>query len=314
MRNEMFDWNRIATLRLVPVVVLAVVGLAPLCANTLTNDMVVLTESSACANCAPVFIRTFGTTSSGGPSASGGLNSAQTAWFPDHFGEFARGALNSTSKAQSAGGFTYSATVESILIPPQQGMLQGDPGTFQLFYHLDGTVTIDVGQTFDPLGNLLSGGQVDLAWDWSTAPTPFFNTGVHRDSLIQGWGGSKVSDVVNRDVIQTFPFQYGVLFYYETAVSVTANASSGAGPSEGFAEGDFLHTGTLNGATVLDKNGNPITNPVVISDSGFDYVHPRVSTVPEPSSAVPLGAGLGGLILALRFRKSRPSAAPATTT
>jgi hypothetical protein len=312
MRNETFDWNRIATLPLVRVAVLGVVGLVPLFAD-LTNDMVVLTESSACANCAPVFTRGFGTTSAGGPNSTGGFDEAQTAWFPDHFGEFARGSLNSTSKAQSGSGFTYSATVESILIPPQQGMLQGDPGTFQLFYHLDGTVTIDVGQTFDSQGNLLSGGNVDLAWAWSSAPTPFFNTGVHGDSIVKGWGGNQVS-VVNRDVIQSFPFQYGVLFYYENAVSVTAFASSGAGPSEGFAEGDFFHTGILNGATVLDKNGNPITNPVVLSDSGFDFVHPQGSgsAVPEPSSAIPLGAGLGGLLLALRLRKSRQSAAART--
>jgi hypothetical protein len=307
MRNGTSDWKRIATLPLVRVAVLGVAGLAPLFAN-LTNDMVVLTQSSACQTCPEVLTRGFGTTSSGGFNFSGGFDEAKTAWFPDHFGAFARGAVNSTSNAQSGSGFANSITVESILIPPQQGMLQGDPGTFQLFYHLDGTVTIDVGQTFSSQGDLLSGGNVDLLWAWDSAPTPFFNTGVHGDKIDQGWGGNSVSAVVNRDVVQSLPFQYGVLFYYENAVTVTAFAGSRIGPSEGFAEGDFFHTGTFNGVTLLDKNGNPITNPVVISDSGFDYVHPQASAVPEPSSAVPLGACLGGLLATLRLRKSRPSA------
>jgi hypothetical protein len=148
MRNGMLVWN---------LGVFGVFGITPLFAD-LTNDMIVGTLSSACPLCTPSYTPAFGTTSAGGFNLSGGFDLAQTAWFPDHFGLLARGALNSTAQTQSAGGYAYGVTVESILIPPQQGMQQGDTGAFQVHYHLDGTVSIDVGQTFSESGQLASGG------------------------------------------------------------------------------------------------------------------------------------------------------------
>jgi hypothetical protein len=53
--------------------------------------------------------------------------------------------MNSVGTGQ--GGFDIAQGVlqEPMLIPPQQGTVQGAPGTFPLAYHLNRTVNIDVG-------------------------------------------------------------------------------------------------------------------------------------------------------------------------
>jgi hypothetical protein len=73
-------------------------------------------------------------------------------------------------------------------------------------------------------------------------------------------------------------------------------------PSVGFAEADFFHTGTQLGAVLFDSFGNPISNPVVISDSGFDYVHPQgtSSAVPEPGGTLLFAVSLSIVVLASR--------------
>jgi hypothetical protein len=43
----------------------------------------------------------------------------------------------------------------------------------------------------------------------------------------------------------------------------------------------------LLGGAVFDQFGDRLSNPLVISDSGFDYVNPQAeSAIPEPSTLV----------------------------
>ena len=274
-------------------------GLAPVNAGNITSDVQVLTSSQT-SSFGPVNILSFGSTSAGGFNSSGAFDTAQAAWFQDHFGMFARTSMNSTGEAQ--GGFDIARGVlqEAMLIPPQQGTAQGDPGTFHLSYHLDGTVNIDVGVTLDTGGQVVSFGRVYFGWGFFAGEvgTPLASLGVAQTDT---WLGTQVSDVVNRDVDVPIPFRFGNPFYYATEFRLEAGAGSPIAPSTGFAEGDFSHTGTLLGGAVFDQFGNRISNPIVISDSGFDYVN----AVPEPSTLVMLlAAGTALLFTRLRCRAS----------
>jgi hypothetical protein len=94
------------------------------------------------------------------------------------------------------------------------------------------------------------------------------------------WRGNHVSDSLNQDVIVDIPFQFGVSFNYSYEFRLSASAGSSAPPSVGYAEADFMHTGRFTGGTAFDSAGNALVNPVVNSDTGFDYVN-----VPEPPRA-----------------------------
>ena len=276
------------------VVILAVLfvstGLAPANAGNITNDLLAFSSSETDSS-GPLNRFSFGTTSAGGFNPGGAFDSAQTAWFQDHFGMFARTSMNSIAAGQGGFDIAHGVLQESMLIPAQQGAAQGDQGTFHLSYHLDGTVNIDVGVTRDPSGQVNSFGRVSYGWGFFAGDVgaPLANLGVTQQ---QTWLGNQVSAVVNRDVDVPIAFKFGVAFYYLTEFRLEAGAGSTYAPSTGFAEGDFLHTGTLLGGAVFDQFGSRISNPLVISDSGFDYVTAQLtSAVPEPSSRALFGFG-----------------------
>jgi hypothetical protein len=266
------------------------VVLAPANAGNITSDLLAFTSSETDSS-GPVNSFSFGTTSAGGFNSGGAFDTAQTAWFQDHFGMFARTSMNSTGTGQ--GGFDIARGVlqESMLIPAQQGRAQGSPGTFHLSYHLDGTVNIDVGVTLAPGGQVASFGRVFYGWGFFAGDvgSPLVNLGVTQQET---WLGNQISALVNRDVDVPIPFEFGVPFYYLTEFRLEAGTGSTYAPSTGFAEGDFFHTGKLLGGAVFDQFENRISNPFVISDSGFNYVSPQsTSAVPESSSAALLCIG-----------------------
>jgi hypothetical protein len=172
-------------------------------------------------------------------------------WFRDGFRADVRGSLNSTGAAQNGEGYVHALLEELMTVPSQPGLASGDPGVLQLKYHLDGVVTIGVGQTFNSGGTLVSGGQVNLTWTFFDAPGNSNPNAVLLNSVTGSWSGNQVSATVDRDVTVNIPLLADVPFYYITEFRLSALPLSGAPPSVGFAEGDFSHTGTLLGSVML---------------------------------------------------------------
>jgi hypothetical protein len=168
-------------------------------------------------------------------------------------------------------------------------MALGAPGVLELPYHLHGTVTIDWGDNVVE-GVHVGGAKASLVWGYIgfSNGMPTVDANLENES----WSGNHLSVVVDRDVVARVPFHVGQIFYFDNSAKLMVSGDSPVAPAVGFVEADFLHTATLGPAIVLDKFGNPLSNPVIESDSGFDFAHPQV---PEPSSALLLAATLTGL-------------------
>jgi hypothetical protein len=178
-------------------------------------------------------------------------------------------------------------------------MALGDPGVLELPYHLHGTVTSDWGDTFVG-GMQASFANASLAWSYSSVENGMQTVDESLEN--ENWSGNHLSVVVDRHVLARVPFHVGQIFYLSETAILTVSGESRVAPAVGFVEADFLHTATLSPAIVLDKFGNPLSNPVIESDSGFDFAHPEV---PEPSSALLLAAAFTG------FAASRKATRPA---
>jgi hypothetical protein len=301
--------------RLAPMaaLVFGLAGLSPLIAGNL-GPVYIFTESGPCssnANCSTIFLTSFGTTSWGGSYAPGFNGNAQTAWYEDHFGLLARADGNTTGASGGATAFARGSLFQPVLIPAQAGMALGDPGVFRPQYHLDGSVSIDWGgnnncSVFYVGCVPTPGAQVSLQWTFASYDNPNgYGTPTAYGYLVQEqWQADHLTASVDRDVTPSMPFRYGETFYYAYEVTLFAGVGSSAPPSVGYAEGDFFHTGTLTGATVLDSFGNPIPNPVIISDSGLGLANSQGTAVPEPASVLLMGGALGALILGCRRFRS----------
>jgi hypothetical protein len=70
---------------------------------------------------------------------------------------------------------------------------------------------------------------------------------------------------------------------------------------------DFSHTATITGITVLDANGNPVNDAIIVAASRATYpgaaADPTPTTVPEPGTVGLLGAGLA--LMAWKAMRSR---------
>ncbi len=122
---------------------------------------------------------------------------------------------------------------------------------------------------------------------------------VTRSGVELHWRGNHISETVDRDVSVSIPFHYGMPFYFLSSFILDANAGSATAPSVGFAEADFLDGGTFAGGIVFDSVGTALSDPIVDSDSGFDYV-----TAPEPETSV-LSIGSMTAILLAEHRKNK---------
>ena len=293
------DEGTVASIRAAVVgVVLGVLAVPTM--GGITNDLVVNTSSQSGPLSQGQFLASFGTTQFGGMNNTGGFDSASSAWFPGHFGMFARGSMNSNAEAQGGSGYASGLTQESILIPNQQGILDGETGVLQLNYHLDGVVTIDVADVFDFSGQfLISHGGADYFWSFGKQEIGTDANLVTLPGVESHWRGNHISETVNRDVSVSIPFHYGMPFYLLSSFILDANAGSATAPSVGFAEADFLDGGRFAGGIVFDSVGTPLSDPIVDSDSGFDYV-----TAPEPETSV-LSVGSMTAILLIEHRKNK---------
>ncbi len=249
----------------------------------LTNDFFAGTQAAGCKDVCPAnTLVGFGDVSYGAPDAAVGFDSAESINAQDHFGLFARGSINSTTETGQGRGAATGGFLISLLIPPQNGQAQDDPGTLVLPYHLEGTTTIDWGEVFVD-GFLVSFAEAHLAWDISSFEP---NTPAHIQHMIRDdWSGNHVSDTINTNLNAEIPFRFGEVFYIDEVYLAYVAGTCEAPPCVGSVEVDFLHTGILGPAIVEDGTGDPLANPLIISDTGFDFTNPQggsTSEVPEP--------------------------------
>jgi len=253
-------------------------------------------------------IDTFGSLSVGGFNSNLGFGDAQIDWFQNHFGLSATGSTNTTISdgfVHAGGGQAFGDFFDQITVPAQPSLPLGTPGLIELPYHLHGTIHISA-PAFEQAF-------VSLRWDYGFGPAA--QGGVNLTPAVFGIGAARslmstdeLTEVIDQDVTLEIGFVVGETFNFQEVVILTALAGGIGGPGAlvGIAEGDFLHTATLGGAIVLDQFGKVVPDPVVISDSGFDYVHPNAvepgSEVPEPGGLLLAAASFSSLLFALGRR------------
>jgi hypothetical protein len=121
--------------------------------------------------------------------------------------------------------------------------------------------------------------------------------------------------LTNQSFSETIIFDVPFLNNSRTIVGLGFGASAGMGFTAGTPTGilngtataDFFSTAKLKSFSVLDANGNLVSNPTVNALSGFDYLNAGVNEppdagVPEPSSYWLLGCGLAGIAVRMRAR------------
>jgi len=245
---------------------------------------------------------TFGSCSSASSSGND-LTFEQLNWFENKFGVLGRVSSNLTQGANFENAGASANYLTDLMIPPQQNLKAGDLVTFQLPYYIDGTVAIDWGDNFavDADGNLID--LTKTAVDFTLASEILnLQTGQPDVQHLEDRhysGNNHLTDVISDNVLVSGVVTIGEPFEYSLFLYLNANANFTGTPTSGFVEGDFLHTGVMGPAIVLDSSGNPISNPLVLSANGFDFANPQgAATVPEPSSiGMVLMAGLAVYIL-----------------
>lgn len=256
----------------------------------------------------------FGTCSGSFPdTGDNGLLSGEAAWFLDHFGMFARASANSTDRTGSdTAGASGIFTIE-LLVPPQQGLAAGALAYFRLPYHLDGTVSVDWGDNFvSTPGGLVNTSitNIDFVWFSNVADGATGTQTTQRFENLHYTGNNHFSATINDNLLVQAPITVGQSFFLTESVVLTVHGESRVAPTIGFVQGDFLHTATIGPATILDSSFQPISNPLILSATGFDFANPNAAG-PGPGGSVPGPGALamvasGGLVLAIRryWRKS----------
>ena len=271
----------------------------PARAGALTNDFAVNESANPCdlsepsSSCTPsalggVARSDFGQLSAGGFNSTNGSGVAQINWEHNGFGLYATGATNTTVGNEAGGGIAAGSFLESVLVPAQQGHLAGEAANMLINYHLDGGVDIDFGG--------VGTSWVQFAWVLVSFPVgcdascTFWKD---QNLFDQRWEFSHFSTTIDQDIVAEVPFHYGEPLYLSMTAQLSAFAGNtlGVGAQVGHATGDFLHTATMKPAIIEDLSGHVLDNPIIISDSGFDYAHPA----PEPSALVLVAAAALGV-------------------
>lgn len=100
-----------------------------------------------------------------------------------------------------------------------------------------------------------------------------------------------------------------IAFQFNQAFDLTIALFAGVIPySNGSGAADFLHTSLLSGISILDSNGQALTDFSIVSGSGTSYSAEGVQAVPIPAAAWLFGSALMGLTGACRLRnRTRPA-------
>lgn len=133
--------------------------------------------------------------------------------------------------------------------------------------------------------------------DFAPAPSGSFSLiGTRRFTSSQ-----TVRDVFDFDVFVTAGGPVTLSMGAGVTAGLGLAAGTPVGALNGVAVGDFLNTGKLIAVTLFDSSGNVVTDAVLQSESGFNYL--AVGAIPEPSATLLLAAGL--MALGARWQRVR---------
>lgn len=196
---------------------------------------------------------------------------------------------------ESAGGNIQANTVDTLQFNVASGILALD-------LKFDGSDNIASGDVTNNVSVYYSVGNstdyLDIGLFAQTdGQTPTLTTTAGISSTVSyTLLGGKISS--NGQVF--FPFSGGGMnLFTGVTTSISCNDHLAGGCVGG---ADFLNTGEIGGAQVLDANGNVIPGATITSASGYNYAAPLGANVPEPSSAG-FALGAAGLASLWLFRR-----------
>lgn len=171
-------------------------------------------------------------------------------------------------------------------------------GTVQFIYSIDASTTFNLTSGFTQL-YVREGAVSDVL-----APIHLLQ---FQATPNLGFSGQIPTALSTLSITQSFNSS---LTYTFTLTAIVNCYTPGANSQcNGSGEVDALSTMTLQQVVVRDSQGNVVTNPIISSQSGFDYTAVATSAVPEPATWSLIILGLSIVMFA---RRSKPTSAETT--